>query len=1503
MYDCQHLDHPFLHDTGVSQTDRNLKALLPENILIDGRKTADLLVYFTELAKQVNFYNPDLSIGDWTPFFDNSLPFLLSRMAAYPLDVQQQKMDSYAHMLHRNATPGGLQLLLFYGYYTMILPLQRWALLLQGTGLDLETSLNKLIKANLQQPLQAFIALANTASRCYGTRKIDLTGFLAIPAWGLDQADLYAYQGSFLCTAGGARTQLLALWEQLKALLPFFTGVITQASSGASKDVNDQLQQLLTLDGKQDLPPHLALLFSFLSLFKQLQSDLNAFSKKHLNYFYTKVLRLKPAPAVADKAFLVFTIQQQFSQYLLKKGLLVKDGKDSNKADILFGLDDQLVVNQAKITDTRTLFFHNLNRYDQYYTEGAYMAPNVLMADGVKKPFSDASTASWPTLGSSISKYIPTGDRKPIPYPGARLGFILHSPVLLLGGGTRNITITLACDYNSGICPVDPYAGQELGVADLLAPLQGILNKTWFYFTQDNLAAALGGGLDPALGDKIEKHLNIRVKDCYGHHKTPLYSASVDSGAFTSAEVQKLIVFFQPRQVFQFQFSGAKGWVIPEKTPTVALTAISATEFTLQFTIVLDVDLPAVTFYDKKVFGVDYQTTDPLVMILVDDTIKIPYKASKGPDCCLEQVAATNELLVSTYQFFKHLQIKEETTTKVQTAIVTNVCGLKNFIVQNDQNVMDVNSPVYPFGTRPTIIDFDIVIPGDPFAPAKPNLIGPNFYIGSAEIFCKSWNAVWIGINWQNKPVDFHEYYAGYVGSGTAVTGYGLDQAKFQLNLAALADGTWNQEGVSAYTTTNATTGDHNRLFFDVELIPGGAPIAACSETGYAYSFYITPDVFGLIPDFVPFPTGLTRYTPTMQNGFLRFTMENQDFLHKDYSYVLARQMIAFGKLPDNTVSGAVYYDPSTGYYVVDTSQLLQQYEDLSTLAGNIKTEADQIATDATGGPNTLIPKTKADDIRIELAGNAKYPPPLLPPPVGLVPNADALVNDVANGIATLKKHSNPSAVIPKEPWTPIIQNMVIHYSATATITDMGLIHLYPYDGTYENMDIDAQPGMLPLFCGEGYLFLGVQNLLPGENLNILFQLAEATADSEDAPDLVHWEYLSNNQWGALKPDQQVIADGTENLTRSGIVELSVPKNISSSNTVMPAGLYWLRAWVPSHTPGTSETLALFTQAMEATFVPTTANAATATAGSDLTRLGTSLAAGSLAKLNTADATVTGVQQPYPSFGGKAPESSGNPFFVRVSELLRHKGRGIQKWDYERLVLQGHPQVWRAKCINHSYFLNAHQYLYDFPMAPGNVMVAVIPDTRVLAAADSLQPRVPVSILEDIHTQLLGIISPFIQLFVVNPRYEPVDFCLKVVLEPGMDRDFYRSQLAIDLRQFLAPWTTGDMDRYEFGIPLYRSDVIQFIEGLDYIDYLLDLEMTHQGEPFPDPNNPPDSVEPLTPRSILIAGDITVDIPKKLPAPCSPALTDCENQPTPVVDHCKQVPTKATIVRKNGNDH
>lgn len=308
--------------------------------------------------------------------------------------------------------------------------------------------------------------------------------------------------------------------------------------------------------------------------------------------------------------------------------------------------------------------------------------------------------------------------------------------------------------------------------------------------------------------------------------------------------------------------------------------------------------------------------------------------------------------------------------------------------------------------------------------------------------------------------------------------------------------------------------------------------------------------------------------------------------------------------------------------------------------------------------------------------------------------------------------------------------------------------------------------------------------------------------------------------------------------------------------------------------------MAIYTQAIRATFTNDDAN--------DKLRLSQPLPSGALSKLNEADASVKKLSQPFDSFAGRVSEGEGH-FYTRVSELLRHKGRAIQKFDYERLALEAFPQLFKVKCINHSFALNAHRYLNDMPMAPGYVLLAVIPDLNQLKAAQQFEPRVPVSLLEEIQAYLKQRNSPFARLRVMNPRYEKVNFCLKVKLYPGKDENFYKEKLRQDLRTFLAPWAIGEFDKLSFGQCINQSDLVGFLETRDYLDYIMELKMQHEEDIGAIVNAEQKSICPISPRSILIAGDIDVCI---LQQDCEnwgnrKEYPPCENRPVPIGDYCK----------------
>jgi len=417
-------------------------------------------------------------------------------------------------------------------------------------------------------------------------------------------------------------------------------------------------------------------------------------------------------------------------------------------------------------------------------------------------------------------------------------------------------------------------------------------------------------------------------------------------------------------------------------------------------------------------------------------------------------------------------------------------------------------------------------------------------------------------------------------------------------------------------------------------------------------------------------------------------------------------------------------------------------------------------------------------------------------------------------------------------PYTPTLAAISMDYKACETLGDRVLFgHVHPWTGGYEwnttvkeGGDAGAEQGaeravapLLPAFPGEGHLFLGLADYQPGELVNLYFELDAPTADPRLEKATVEWAYLRGNEWRSLADELQVLEDTTDGLLRSGIVKISPPSDISrEGTTVLSPAYHWLRASVPARAAAIAATLKVSARAVAVRALIDPAN--------DAGRLATPLVAGALAKTTTAVTGLKGLEQLYPSFGGKAPEAPAH-FNRRVSELLRHKGRAITLSDYEHMVLEAFPDVYRVKCLTHTLGVRGRAK-EDLEMAPGHVTLVVIPDPARVSAVNVFEPRLPAAGLEAIREYLTDKISPCIDLRVLNPEYEAVQLSLDVCFRPGKSAAFYKEQLQKDLRGLLAPWTRPDAAAdITFGGKFFYSTAVHFIERLAYVDFVRNLHI------------------------------------------------------------------------------
>lgn len=406
--------------------------------------------------------------------------------------------------------------------------------------------------------------------------------------------------------------------------------------------------------------------------------------------------------------------------------------------------------------------------------------------------------------------------------------------------------------------------------------------------------------------------------------------------------------------------------------------------------------------------------------------------------------------------------------------------------------------------------------------------------------------------------------------------------------------------------------------------------------------------------------------------------------------------------------------------------------------------------------------------------------------------------------------------IIPKEPYTPVIQEIYLKYIAVAEKKDCQLFHLHPFDG-FTDWD-EQQPNFLPQFTNEGELLIGLENLDPPTALPLLFQVVEESADGELEKAEVEWYYLQDNNWISLS--DRIVSDFTNGLISSGIINLGIPEDISKDKTtILDPSLHWLKVSVQARSRAICQIIGVHTQAARVTFTDV---------GNDPNYLATPLPSGTIAKLAVSTAAIKKIEQPYNSFGGKVKEQPSH-FYTRISEHLRHKGRAVTIFDYERLVLEKFPEIYKVRCINHGQVDEDQQFQ---ELVPGAVTLVVIPKLSQDRISQELEPKVNINLREKIQEYLLTLSSPWADIQVVNPTYEriQVEFAVKFKSPYNGNFGYYRRELDRGITNFLTPWTVDPQAEINFGGVVYRSSILNFVEQQYYVDYVVDFQMHHENQ-------------------------------------------------------------------------
>ncbi len=400
-------------------------------------------------------------------------------------------------------------------------------------------------------------------------------------------------------------------------------------------------------------------------------------------------------------------------------------------------------------------------------------------------------------------------------------------------------------------------------------------------------------------------------------------------------------------------------------------------------------------------------------------------------------------------------------------------------------------------------------------------------------------------------------------------------------------------------------------------------------------------------------------------------------------------------------------------------------------------------------------------------------------------------------------------------PYSPKIKDLSLNYKTSIEIVMADyqaetqidkIFHVQPFG--YNQVQPEAEVSaylFLPQYRAEGQLYIGLEAVQAPQNLSLLFQMAEGSADPDLEPIPIEWSYLSGNRWLSLDSGQ-TLQDTTRGLINSGIISFALEAALP--NTLLAADLYWLRATIAQNSNSLCDTVAIHTQAVSATFINQN------NAPDHLTR---PLPAQSITKLAQARPQIKAISQPYTSYGGKMAEQE-QTFYTRLSERLRHKNRTLTLWDYEHLILEQFPQIYKAKCLP----ANINK--------AGQVDIIVIPDIRNKLPFNPFEPKAPSDLIANIESYLAARMPAFASLKVKNAHYVQLKarFGVRFLAGYGQgyyNQDYLKQQLNEAITRFLSPWAYEDGADIVIGGRVYANVLINFIEEQAYIDYVAGIKL------------------------------------------------------------------------------
>ncbi|MGK0414001.1 MAG: hypothetical protein ACJA1B_002220, partial [Polaribacter sp.] len=413
------------------------------------------------------------------------------------------------------------------------------------------------------------------------------------------------------------------------------------------------------------------------------------------------------------------------------------------------------------------------------------------------------------------------------------------------------------------------------------------------------------------------------------------------------------------------------------------------------------------------------------------------------------------------------------------------------------------------------------------------------------------------------------------------------------------------------------------------------------------------------------------------------------------------------------------------------------------------------------------------------------------------------------------KKSGVDMLKFPNEPYAPSISDLVLNYKAHSSLifnqslfsendfeeeNSFYLISPFGVENTFSKNSV-AKNTIVESFNYEGELILGFDTVKQSFQLNLLFEIVKSENQNYEFSRKIDWYYASAEGWKLLN-DNDILYDQTMNLMKTGVLSFKAPADMLSKKNEFNENKFFIKACSKNKTNQFSLIRSIRTNSVSASEILTDSNQSESSV----------IPADSVEGFLIPIEGILNTEQHLEAIQGKNKESDMD-FYIRSSELLRHKNRPITKWDFEKFILLKFNWLSNVKC-------------YSIRRENNQLNIQLLCIKRIEEYQNIDNIKLSSAEKNEIQKYLKQYTSPFSKIEIVNPVFEDVWIKCKVIFK-NISNGKGIQKLHTDFFNFVCSWLYNPSEKNKMGVKIKKLDIINFLNNRPYISFITGISVIH----------------------------------------------------------------------------